>query len=130
MTACYSARQLPPPPIRPICMMRYSLHEIDNPDVIATQIAAARDQALEWFSEKLRLILTFEGDPADAESLLDEWPEGVFATASDIGVRRHAFALSQESFRSVSRMLLPPCSSAAQPRLWSVRSSSNSFVHP
>ena len=44
-------------------MMRYSLHEIDNPDVIATTIAADRDEALEWFSEKLRLMLTFEGDP-------------------------------------------------------------------
>ena len=63
-------------------MMRYSLHEIDNPDVIATTIAADRDEALEWFSEKLRLMLTFEGDPADAEYLLDEWPEGLFARAA------------------------------------------------
>jgi len=63
-------------------MMRYSLHEIDNPDVIATTIAAYRDEALEWFSEKLRLMLTFEGDPADAEYLLDEWPEGLFARAA------------------------------------------------
>ena len=63
-------------------MMRYSLHEIDNPDVIATTIAAYRDEALEWFSEKLRLMLTFEGDPADAEYLLDEWPEGLLAHAA------------------------------------------------
>jgi hypothetical protein len=59
--------------------MHYSLHEIDNHDVVATTIAADRDEALEWFSEKLRLMLTFEGDPADAEYLLDEWPEGSLA---------------------------------------------------
>ena len=62
-------------------MMRYSLHEIDNPDVIATTIAADRDEALEWFSEKLRLMLTFEGDPVAAVYLLDEWPEGLLAHA-------------------------------------------------
>ena len=43
--------------------MRYSLHEIDKHDVVATTVAAHRDEALEWFSEKLRLMLTFEGDP-------------------------------------------------------------------
>jgi len=55
--------------------MRYSLHEIDRHDVVATTVAADRDEALEWFSEKLRLMLTFEGDPAFADYLLDEWPE-------------------------------------------------------
>jgi hypothetical protein len=35
--------------------MRYSLHEIDTHDVVATTVAADRDEALEWFSEKLRL---------------------------------------------------------------------------
>ena len=43
--------------------MRYSLHEIDKHRVVATTVAADRDEALEWFSEKLRLMLTFEGDP-------------------------------------------------------------------
>ena len=38
-----------------------------------------RDEALDWFSEKLRLMLTFEGDSADADHLLDEWPEGLLA---------------------------------------------------
>src|SRR6185369_554416 len=42
--------------------MRCSLHEIDRHHVIATTVAADRDEALEWFSEKLRLMLTFEGD--------------------------------------------------------------------
>ena len=51
--------------------MRYSLH-LDNHDVVATTSAANRDEALEWFSEKLRLMLTFEGDPAEADYLLDE----------------------------------------------------------
>jgi hypothetical protein len=36
-----------------------------------------RDEALEWFSEKLRLMLTFEGDPDSADYLLDEWPESL-----------------------------------------------------
>ncbi|HEX2380827.1 MAG TPA: hypothetical protein VHI74_08860 [Methyloceanibacter sp.] len=63
--------------------MRYSLHHIDNHNVVATTIAADRDEALEWFSEKLRLMLTFEGDPADAEYLLDEWPEGLLAHAAN-----------------------------------------------
>ena len=40
--------------------MRYSLHEI-----------GAR------FSEKLRLMLTFEGDPVAADYVLDEWPESL-----------------------------------------------------
>ena len=35
--------------------MRYSLHEIDKHHVLATTIAVDRDEALEWFSEKLRL---------------------------------------------------------------------------
>jgi hypothetical protein len=47
--------------------MRYSLHEIDKHQVVATTVAADRDEALEWFSEKLRLMLTFEGDPVAAE---------------------------------------------------------------
>ena len=59
--------------------MRYSLHEIDSHEVIATTVATDRDKALEWFSEKLRLMLTFEGDPAEADYLLDEWPEGLLA---------------------------------------------------
>jgi hypothetical protein len=53
--------------------MRYSLHEIDKHDVLATTVAADRDEALEWFSEKLRMILSFEGDPRSADYLLDEW---------------------------------------------------------
>jgi hypothetical protein len=60
-------------------MMRYSLHEIDKDEVVATTNAADRDEAIEWFSERLRLMLTFEGDPADADYLLDEWPEGLLA---------------------------------------------------
>ena len=55
--------------------MRYSLHEIDKHHVLATTVAADRDEALECFSEKLRLMLTFEGDPVAAEYLLVEWPE-------------------------------------------------------
>ena len=57
--------------------MRYSLHEIDKHHVVATTIAVDRDEALAWFSEKLRLMLTFEGDPLAAEYLLDEWPESL-----------------------------------------------------
>jgi len=57
--------------------MRYSLHEIDTNHIVATTVAADRDEALEWFSEKLRLMLTFEGDPLAAEYLLDEWPESL-----------------------------------------------------
>jgi hypothetical protein len=34
-----------------------------------------RDEALESFSEKLPLMLTFEGDSAAADCLLDEWSE-------------------------------------------------------
>jgi hypothetical protein len=63
--------------------MRYSLHEIDRRQVVATTMAVDRDEALEWFSEKLRLMLTFEGDPADAEYLPDEWPEGLLARAAN-----------------------------------------------
>jgi hypothetical protein len=59
--------------------MRYSLHEIEKHHVLATTVAADRNEALEWFSEKLRLMLTFEGDPISAEYLLDEWPEGLMA---------------------------------------------------
>ena len=40
--------------------MRYSLHEIDQHEVVATTIAFDRDEALEWFNESLRLMLTFE----------------------------------------------------------------------
>jgi len=58
-----------------VVLMRYSLHETDKHRVVATTVAADRDEALEWFSEKLRLMLTFEGDPVAAEFLLDEWPE-------------------------------------------------------
>ena len=54
--------------------MRYSLHEIDNHRVVTTTVAADHDEALEWFSEKLRLMLTFEGDPVAADYLLEEWP--------------------------------------------------------
>ena len=50
--------------------MRYSLHEIDTNHIVATTVAADPDEALEWFSEKLRLILTFEGDPLAAEYCL------------------------------------------------------------
>jgi hypothetical protein len=55
--------------------MCYSLHEIDSHNVVATTVAVDRDDALEWFSEKLRLMLSFEGDPAAADYLLDESPE-------------------------------------------------------
>jgi hypothetical protein len=64
-------------------LMRYSLHEIDQHQVVATTIASDRDEALEWFSEKLRLMLTFEGDPVAAHYLLDEWPEGLLAHAAN-----------------------------------------------
>jgi len=57
--------------------MRYSLHEIDTHDVVATMVATDRDEALERFSEKLRLILTFDGEPASADFLLDEVLEGL-----------------------------------------------------
>ena len=63
--------------------MRYSLHEIDKHHGVATTVAADRDEALEWFSEKLRLMLTFEGDPVSAEYLLDEWPEGPLAHSAN-----------------------------------------------
>ena len=59
--------------------MHYSLHEIYSHDVVATTAAADRDEALEWFSQKLRVMLTFEGNPAEADYLLDEWPEGLLA---------------------------------------------------
>ena len=48
--------------------MRYSLHEIDKHQVVATTVAADRDEALEWFSEKLRLMLTFKGDSVATDS--------------------------------------------------------------
>jgi hypothetical protein len=57
-------------------LMRYSLHESDKHRVVWTTVAADRDEALEWFSEKLRLMLTFEGDPASDDYLLGERPEG------------------------------------------------------
>ena len=57
--------------------MRYSLHEIDTHHIVATTVAADRDEALNWFSEKLRLMLTFEGDPLAVEYLLDEWAESL-----------------------------------------------------
>ena len=57
--------------------MRYSLHEIDTHHIVATAVAADRDEALDWFSEKLRLMLTFEGDSRAAEYLLDEWVESL-----------------------------------------------------
>jgi hypothetical protein len=66
--------------------MHYSLHETDGHEVIATTVATDRDEALEWFSEKLRLMLTFEGDPAEAEYLLDEWPDGLLAHSANIPV--------------------------------------------
>jgi hypothetical protein len=59
--------------------MRYSLNEFDSHSVVATTVATDRDEALEWFSEKLRLMFTFEGDPVAAIYLLDEWPEGLLA---------------------------------------------------
>jgi hypothetical protein len=59
--------------------MLYSLHEIDKRHVVATTVATDRDEALEWFSKELRLMLTFEGDPAEADYLLDEWAEGLRA---------------------------------------------------
>jgi hypothetical protein len=62
-------------------LMHYRLHDIDTRDVVATTVAADRDEALEWFSEKLRLPLTFEGDPVVADYLLDESPEGLLAHA-------------------------------------------------
>ena len=57
--------------------MGYSLHEIDTHDVVAAKVAVDRDEALEWFCEKLRLMLTFEGDPVSADYLLDEWSENL-----------------------------------------------------
>ena len=63
--------------------MRYSLHEIDKHHVVATTVAADCDEALEWFSEKLRLMLTFEGDPVAADYVLDEWPEGLLAHSAN-----------------------------------------------
>jgi hypothetical protein len=63
--------------------MRYSLHEIDKHHVLATTIAVDRDEALEWFSEKPRLMLTFEGDPVAADYVLDEWPESLLAHSAN-----------------------------------------------
>ena len=37
-------------------------------------------------SEKLRLMLTFEGDPAAADFLLVEWPEGLLAHAANFTI--------------------------------------------
>jgi hypothetical protein len=66
-----------------VCLMRYSLHEIDKHRVVATTVAADRDEALEWFSEKLRLMLTFEGAAVAADYVLDEWPEGLLAHSAN-----------------------------------------------
>ena len=63
--------------------MRYSLHQIDKHRVVATTVAADRDEALEWFSERLRLMVTLEGDPVAADYLLDEWPEGLLAHSAN-----------------------------------------------
>jgi hypothetical protein len=63
--------------------MRYSLHELDKHHVVATTVAADRDEALECFSEKLRLMLTFEGDPVAADFVLDEWPEDLLAHSAN-----------------------------------------------
>jgi hypothetical protein len=63
--------------------MRYSLHEIDKHHVVATTVAADRDEALEWFSEKLRLMLAPEGDPLAADYVLDEWPEGLLSHSAN-----------------------------------------------
>jgi hypothetical protein len=63
--------------------MRYSLHELDKHQVVATTVAANRDEALECFSEKLRLMLTFEGDPVAADFVLDEWPEDLLAHSAN-----------------------------------------------
>ena len=63
--------------------MRYSLHEIEKHHVLATTVAADRDEALECFSEKLRLMLTFEGDPVAADYVLDEWPESLLAHSAN-----------------------------------------------
>jgi len=63
--------------------MRYSLNEIDKHHVLATTIAVDRDEALEWFSEKLRLMLTFDGDPVAADYVLDEWPESLLAHSAN-----------------------------------------------
>jgi hypothetical protein len=49
---------------------------IDEHHVVATTVAADRDEAL-WFSEKLRLMSSFEGDPVAAEFLLGELPENL-----------------------------------------------------
>jgi hypothetical protein len=64
--------------------MRYSLHEIDTHEVVATTIAADRDEALERFSENLRLLLSFQGDPDAAEYLLEERPERLPSMARTI----------------------------------------------
>ena len=63
--------------------MRYSLNEIDKHHVLATTIAVDRDEALEWFSEKLRLMLTFDGDPVAPDYVLDEWPESLLAHSAN-----------------------------------------------
>jgi hypothetical protein len=38
-------------------LMRYSLHEIDRHDVVATTVAADREEALEWLSEGLKRVI-------------------------------------------------------------------------
>ena len=50
-------------------------------DIVAATVTADRDEALEWFSEKLRSRSDFlEGDPVAAVYLLDEWAEGCWHT--------------------------------------------------
>ena len=34
-------------------------------------------------AKSLRLMLKLEGDPADADDLLDEWPEGLLAQVAN-----------------------------------------------
>ena len=91
--------------------MRYSLHQIDKHHVVATTVAADRDEALEWFSEKLRLMLTFEGDPVAAEYLLDEWPESLPYRAHSKAY--HSGFCSQSSSRAPSGI--------TRRRMWSNR---------
>jgi hypothetical protein len=62
---------------------------------------AVAHQTLEWFSEKLRLLLIFEGDPEAADYLLDEWHEGLLARTQNptipVFVVRAMAACSQAS---------------------------------
>jgi hypothetical protein len=69
-------------------------HEIDTHEVVATTVAADRDEALEQFSEKLRLMLTFEGAPNATEYLLDERPEGFPSMAHTANPKIPVFVVS------------------------------------